>query len=119
MIVDMALCAEADSPSWTRWSAWRAPGPGSGDPRTIGQILASANLLALDRVACRLVGYDPDEIDYLKRPRFGLLAQPRARTPSRVGRAGPRSVRVHGFKIITRKPTRRIPEQHSRPAATP
>ncbi len=38
------------------------PGPGSGYPKRTNLLLASANLLALDITACRLIGYDPDII---------------------------------------------------------
>jgi ferredoxin len=38
------------------------PGPGSGDPRYIGLVLASANLPAMDIAASEIVGYPPLEI---------------------------------------------------------
>lgn len=66
MIVDLALCVDADFAVMDAVVGMEGPGPGSGDPRFIGQVLASSNLLALDRCACRLVGYDPDAIGYLK-----------------------------------------------------
>ncbi len=42
--------------------AMEGNGPGSGDPRPIGALLASPDPVALDRVACSLVGVPPEEI---------------------------------------------------------
>ncbi len=66
-IVDLAQCVGADFAIMDAVIGMEGPGPASGDPRHIGQILASRNILSLDRIACRLVGYDPDAIDYLKK----------------------------------------------------
>lgn len=42
------------------------PGPGNGFPKQANLILASSNLVALDTVACRIIGYDPDIIPILR-----------------------------------------------------
>jgi uncharacterized protein (DUF362 family)/ferredoxin len=41
--------------------AMEGNGPGAGSPRPVGAILASTDPLALDRVACDLVGFPPAE----------------------------------------------------------
>ncbi len=41
-------------------------GPKAGVPREMGLVLASANLVGLDAVAARVMGYDPDEVDHLQ-----------------------------------------------------
>ena len=40
-------------------------GPMRGDPVKLGWILMSDDILAADRVCCRLMGIDPDRVDYL------------------------------------------------------
>ncbi len=40
-------------------------GPGSGIPRDVGLVLASDDGVALDSVACRIIGYDPFKISHL------------------------------------------------------
>lgn len=42
--------------------AMEGHGPGNGDPRQVGLILASQNLLALDITASRIAGYQPLEL---------------------------------------------------------
>jgi uncharacterized protein (DUF362 family)/NAD-dependent dihydropyrimidine dehydrogenase PreA subunit len=42
--------------------AMEGPGPGSGYPKKVNVLLASVNPLALDIVACRIIGYDPEKI---------------------------------------------------------
>ncbi|MBI9102211.1 MAG: DUF362 domain-containing protein [Spirochaetales bacterium] len=37
-------------------------GPAAGNPREIGVVLASSNLLAMDVTACSLIGYAPEQI---------------------------------------------------------
>jgi uncharacterized protein (DUF362 family)/Pyruvate/2-oxoacid:ferredoxin oxidoreductase delta subunit len=99
MIADMALCADADYAIMDAVIGMEGPGPGSGDPREIGLILASANLLALDRVACRIIGYDPDEIGYLAEAReSGNWLSP-GEDAELVGEALA-DIRVHGFKLV-------------------
>jgi uncharacterized protein (DUF362 family) len=40
-------------------------GPKAGIPREMGLVLASANLVGLDAVAARVMGYDPDQVNHL------------------------------------------------------
>jgi uncharacterized protein (DUF362 family) len=37
-------------------------GPSNGDPRTLGLVLAGTDCTALDRIACQLVGADPERL---------------------------------------------------------
>jgi uncharacterized protein (DUF362 family)/ferredoxin len=99
MIVDLAALIDADFAVMDAIVGMEGPGPGSGDPRFIGQILASTNLLALDRCACRLVGYDPDRIGYLKIAHdSGLWLKPGE--DARVDGPDPASVAVRGYKTL-------------------
>jgi uncharacterized protein (DUF362 family)/NAD-dependent dihydropyrimidine dehydrogenase PreA subunit len=41
------------------------PGPGSGNPRFIGALLASRDLAAVDTLACHLIGLDPMRVPLL------------------------------------------------------
>ncbi len=66
MLVDLNLCLKSGFALMDAVVGMEGPGPGSGDPRQIGVLAASSNLLALDRLSCRLIGYDPDDISYLK-----------------------------------------------------
>jgi len=42
------------------------PGPANGIPRKVGLIIASYDLVALDSICAKIIGYDPAEIDHLK-----------------------------------------------------
>ena len=42
--------------------AMEGPGPGSGYPKNVNVIMASQNPLALDLLACRIIGYNPELI---------------------------------------------------------
>lgn len=42
--------------------AMEGEGPGNGDPRTMGFIAAASSSLALDIVACRIIGYEDDSV---------------------------------------------------------
>jgi uncharacterized protein (DUF362 family)/ferredoxin len=99
MIVDLAACIGADFAIMDAVVGMEGPGPGSGYPRYVGQILASTDLLALDRCACRLIGYDPDEIPYLKAAaESGVWLK--AGEETEIDGPDPRSVAVKGFKTI-------------------
>jgi uncharacterized protein (DUF362 family)/ferredoxin len=99
MIADLALCLDADFAVMDAVVGMEGPGPGSGDPRKIGFVLASSNLLALDRTACRLVGYDPDSIGYLKAAfDSGHWLKP-GEDAEAVG-GDPLRCAVHGYKLI-------------------
>jgi uncharacterized protein (DUF362 family)/Pyruvate/2-oxoacid:ferredoxin oxidoreductase delta subunit len=42
--------------------AMEGPGPGSGYPKNVNVLMASQNPLALDIIACRIIGYNPELI---------------------------------------------------------
>jgi uncharacterized protein (DUF362 family)/ferredoxin len=101
MIADLALCAQADYAIMDAVVGMEGPGPGSGDPRKVGLILASANLLALDRAACRIIGYDPDEITYLAEALSSSAWLGPGEDAELVGE-DLADIRVHGFKLVHR-----------------
>jgi len=47
-------------------TAMEGDGPSNGRPRQVGRIIASDDALAVDRVACRLMGLDPEKILHLR-----------------------------------------------------
>ena len=74
-------------------------GPSGGDPRAIGCIIASADLTALDAVACRMVGIDAENnpILYASAKRgFGAVDSEQIET---VG-DDPDELAINDFKII-------------------
>ncbi|WP_010260901.1 DUF362 domain-containing protein [Treponema primitia] len=62
MIVDLNTAVKPQYALMDAIVGMEGPGPSSGDPRHIGLILASSNLLALDVAASEIVGYPPLEI---------------------------------------------------------
>jgi uncharacterized protein (DUF362 family)/Pyruvate/2-oxoacid:ferredoxin oxidoreductase delta subunit len=62
MIVDLNTAVRVRYALMDAVVGMEGPGPGSGYPRSIGVVLASPNLLALDAAACEIVGYPPREI---------------------------------------------------------
>lgn len=62
MLVDLFTAVKPDFAIMDGIIGMEGPGPGSGTPRTIGVILASRNLPALDMVASSIIGYDPMDI---------------------------------------------------------
>ncbi|MCL2601487.1 MAG: DUF362 domain-containing protein [Treponema sp.] len=62
MIVDLNLAVQADYALMDAVTGMEGPGPAGGDPRHIGLVLASSNLLAMDVAACDIIGYPPEEI---------------------------------------------------------
>jgi uncharacterized protein (DUF362 family)/Pyruvate/2-oxoacid:ferredoxin oxidoreductase delta subunit len=62
MIVDLNFAAKPCYALMDAITGMEGPGPGSGDPRHIGLVLASANLLAMDIAASEIIGYPPLEI---------------------------------------------------------
>jgi uncharacterized protein (DUF362 family)/Pyruvate/2-oxoacid:ferredoxin oxidoreductase delta subunit len=62
MIVDLNLAAKPCYALMDAIVGMEGPGPGAGDPRHIGLVLASPNLLALDLAASGIIGYPPLEI---------------------------------------------------------
>jgi uncharacterized protein (DUF362 family)/Pyruvate/2-oxoacid:ferredoxin oxidoreductase delta subunit len=62
MLVDLNLAARPCYALMDAITGMEGPGPGSGDPRHIGLVLASPNLLAMDIAAGEIIGYPPLEI---------------------------------------------------------
>ena len=62
MIVDLNIAVKPALTIMDSIVAMEGPGPGSGTPVQAGLILASANPLALDIAAVRIMGYDPAEM---------------------------------------------------------
>ena len=60
MIVDLNVALRSEFSIMDGIVGMEGPGPGSGYPRSIGAVLASRDPVALDRVACALIGLDPD-----------------------------------------------------------
>jgi uncharacterized protein (DUF362 family) len=46
--------------------AMEGNGPVSGNPVGLGLIMASTDTVACDAVACKIMGFEPEEIDYIK-----------------------------------------------------
>jgi len=66
MIVDLNLLIRPAFSLMDGITAMEGPGPNNGRPIDIGAIIASSDPLALDSVACRIIGYDPAEIPILR-----------------------------------------------------
>jgi uncharacterized protein (DUF362 family)/Pyruvate/2-oxoacid:ferredoxin oxidoreductase delta subunit len=79
--------------------AMEGPGPGSGYPRKANVLLASVNPLALDIIACKIIGYDPEKIPInriaLNR---GLLLK--SIDDITISGVEPESITIHDFKRI-------------------
>jgi uncharacterized protein (DUF362 family)/Pyruvate/2-oxoacid:ferredoxin oxidoreductase delta subunit len=62
MLVDLNLALKPAYAFMDAVVGMEGPGPGSGNPRHIGLVMASSNLLALDAAACSVIGYPPERI---------------------------------------------------------
>jgi uncharacterized protein (DUF362 family)/Pyruvate/2-oxoacid:ferredoxin oxidoreductase delta subunit len=62
MIVDLASAVQAHYAFMDAIIGMEGPGPAGGYPRPVGLVLVSSNLLALDVVAGRIVGYPDKEL---------------------------------------------------------
>ena len=62
MIVDLNLAVTSHYALMDAITGMEGPGPSGGEPRHIGLVLASPNLLAIDAAACTIIGYHPEEI---------------------------------------------------------
>ena len=62
MIVDLNLAVQPAYAFMDAVTGMEGPGPAGGDPRHIGLVLASSNLLAMDMAASAVIGYPPAEI---------------------------------------------------------
>ncbi len=99
MMTDLALCADADYALMDAVVGMEGPGPGNGYPKQIGLVIASANLLALDSVAARIIGYDPWKLGYLSLARSsGRWLGPSDEAEVVGGTL--EAARVHGFKLL-------------------
>jgi len=58
MIADLWEAVDADFALMDAVTAMEGPGPGSGFPRDVGLVAASADLLAMDLIMSDLIGYD-------------------------------------------------------------
>lgn len=97
MIVDLILALKPAFALMDAVVGMEGPGPGNGDPRRLGFLLASRDCLALDWTASELVGYDPGEIPYLADARDRGLLVPQ---DIRVEGLDPSKARVANFKRI-------------------
>ncbi len=62
----LAICDAID--------AMEGEGPGGGEPKHLGLIIASSDIMALDVVACKIIGLNPDSVPIIqagKRQKFG------------------------------------------------
>ena len=62
IVVDVFSCFKPSINIMDGVLAMEGDGPSNGSPRKLGLILASNNAPALDRIASRIIGYEPDEI---------------------------------------------------------
>jgi Pyruvate/2-oxoacid:ferredoxin oxidoreductase delta subunit len=60
MLVDLARCVRPRLYVMDAVTAMEGNGPGSGTPRNVGALLFSTDPVAMDTVACRLIGLPPD-----------------------------------------------------------
>lgn len=73
-------------------------GPGSGDPRALGFLMAAVDCIAMDTVACGLLGGRPHDVPILRAAARRGLKQVEAANISTVG-VNPDEVRVDGFRF--------------------
>lgn len=62
IVVDVFSCFQPVINIMDGILAMEGDGPSNGSPKHVGIILASNNAPALDRIASRIIGYDPEEI---------------------------------------------------------
>ena len=66
MIVDLNLINKPVYAFMDAVIGMEGHGPGSGDPRQIGLVLASSNSLAMDIAACTIIGYPSEKIPVIR-----------------------------------------------------
>lgn len=76
-------------------------GPGSGDPRRIGAVLAGTDPVAVDAVSARLVGVDPATLPLLRAAAAAGFGQPHAEEIDVLGDAVA-DLAVRGFRLPPR-----------------
>jgi Pyruvate/2-oxoacid:ferredoxin oxidoreductase delta subunit len=85
-------------------------GPGSGDPRTMGVLLAGQDPVAVDSVAGRLVGVHPEMLPVIKAAAAAGTGETRAENIQVIG-DGLSTLMVSGYRLPPREhPEWRIPE---------
>lgn len=97
MLVDLAGCLPPTFSFMDSIVAMEGEGPGNGQPRHTGFALASPDPAAMDWVAARCIGYDPEKIPYLA-DAFGR-AWDSGREPS-VGPLSVDDVRIGDFALL-------------------
>jgi uncharacterized protein (DUF362 family)/Pyruvate/2-oxoacid:ferredoxin oxidoreductase delta subunit len=102
MIVDLNLAAKPCYALMDGVVGMEGPGPGSGDPRPIGLVFASPNLLAMDLAASEIIGYPPLEIPVA---REALNRRVWLNSPSEIGYPllKPEELRIGDFRKIPLK----------------
>ena len=66
MLVDLNLAVKPAYAFMDAITGMEGSGPFAGNPRHIGLVLASSNMLAMDIAACNIVGYPPLDIPVIK-----------------------------------------------------
>ncbi len=81
--------------------AMEGDGPGSGDPRPLGLILAGANPLALDTIICQILGVAPEQLPTIQAARRKGLE---GTEPEKIAVLGLRveEVKAEGFRLPRR-----------------
>ncbi|NLJ46314.1 MAG: DUF362 domain-containing protein [Treponema sp.] len=97
MITDLVLAAKPAFALMDGVVGMEGPGPGNGTPRSLGWLIASRDCLALDWTASGLVGYDPEDVPYLKDARDRGILSP---GDIEVRGLDPNGERVPDFKRI-------------------
>ncbi len=101
MLTDLNLALKCEFSLMDAVVGMEGPGPSSGQPRGIGAILASRDPLALDCVACGIVGLDPRQVPNLE-DALGRDAWVASVNDIEVLGAGPDEIRIEGWKHIPR-----------------
>lgn len=65
-LVDIALCVKPQIHVLDAVVGMEGEGPSGGKPRKIGALLAGANPFALDAIGAQIIGYEVEEVPYLK-----------------------------------------------------
>ncbi len=74
LIVDINRIAKPSLAICDAIDAMEGEGPGGGEPRRLGLILSSPDLMALDVVACKIINLNPDSVPIIqagKKQKFG------------------------------------------------
>jgi len=66
MLADLAAIVRPSLSIMDAVVAMEGEGPSNGDPVPMGLVIASTDMVALDTVACRLIGLNPDDVPSLR-----------------------------------------------------